>query len=399
MVSASLAVAHEALCYKSTTSLGPETHRVMSCKERMHSLLLASSARPAATHGALAGVVALALFCAACTQSTPEARAQAQAATTPTAIPVVTREARIEPMGIEIEAVGTTQANESVEITSKASNTVTAIRFEEGEVDERGAVLVEMDASQARASLAEAEASLVRSKSQYDRSRDLQSRQALSMADLELVVASLKADEARVAAAQARLDDTVIRASFKGRTGFRHVSVGSFVSPGTVITTLDDTSVIKLDFTVSETYLFVLRRGLPVKAAATGLPDRTFDGVVTNMDSRVDPVTRSVLVRAELANTEGLLRQGMFMTVSLQGDVEPTLLVPEEALVPERGHAYVFVVKNNIVERREVRTGKRRPGFVEIVSGVADQERVVVDGTQNVREGSVVQESAPGGAS
>jgi membrane fusion protein, multidrug efflux system len=399
MVSASLAVAHEALCYKSTTSLGPETHRVMSCKERMHSLLLASSARPAATHGALAGVVALALFCAACTQSTPEARAQAQAATTPTAIPVVTREARIEPMGIEIEAVGTTQANESVEITSKASNTVTAIRFEEGEVVERGAVLVEMDASQARASLAEAEASLVRSKSQYDRSRDLQSRQALSMADLELVVASLKADEARVAAAQARLDDTVIRASFKGRTGFRHVSVGSFVSPGTVITTLDDTSVIKLDFTVSETYLFVLRRGLPVKAAATGLPDRTFDGVVTNMDSRVDPVTRSVLVRAELANTEGLLRQGMFMTVSLQGDVEPTLLVPEEALVPERGHAYVFVVKNNIVERREVRTGKRRPGFVEIVSGVADQERVVVDGTQNVREGSVVQESAPGGAS
>ena len=84
------------------------------------------------------------------------------------------------------------------------------------------------------------------------------------MADLEQVEASLKADEARVAAAQARLDDTVIRAAFDGRTGFRHVSVGSFVSPGTVITTLDDTSIIKLDFTVPETYLFVLRRGLPV---------------------------------------------------------------------------------------------------------------------------------------
>ncbi len=117
------------------------------------------------------------------------------------------------------------------------------------------------------------------------------------------------------------------------------------------------------------------------------------------MDSRVDPVTRSVIVRAELANPDGLLRQGMFMTVALQGEVTPTLLVPEEALVPERGHAYLFVVKDNVVERREVHTGKRRPGFVEIVDGIAEHERVVVDGTQNVRDGSVVQETAAGGSS
>jgi membrane fusion protein (multidrug efflux system) len=309
---------------------------------------------------------------------------------------VITRPARIEQMGIEIEAVGTTQANESVEVTSKASNTVTAIRFQEGEEVERGEVLVEMDATQARAALAEAEAALARSKSQYDRSRDLQSRQALSLADLEQVEASLKADEARVAAAQARLDDTVIRASFNGRTGFRHVSVGSFVSPGTMITTLDDTSVIKLDFTVPETYLFVLRRGLPVTASATGLPDRKFTGVVTNMDSRVDPVTRSVTVRAELPNPDGLLRQGMFMTVALQGEAEPTLVVPEEAIVPERGFTYVFVVHNGVVTRREVQIGKRRPGIVEIVSGIAENERVVVDGTQNVRDGSVVEEAEAG---
>jgi membrane fusion protein (multidrug efflux system) len=341
-------------------------------------------------HSLLVAVAALAVLCGACTDSAPEARA---AATSPTAIPVVTRPARIEPMGIEIEAVGTTQANESVEVTSKASNTVTAIRFQEGEEVARGAVLVEMDASEARANLAEAQASLARSKSQHSRSVDLQARQLLSLADLEQVEASLKADEARVAAAQARLDDTVIRASFGGRTGFRHVSVGSFVSPGTVITTLDDTSVIKLDFTVPETSLFVLQRGLPVTARATGLPDRTFRGTVTNMDSRVDPVTRSVTVRAELPNADGVLRQGMFMTVALQGELVPTLLVPEEAIVPERGSTYVFVVRDNVVERREVRIGKRSPGSVEIVSGVAEGERVVVDGTQNVRDGSTVQEA------
>jgi membrane fusion protein (multidrug efflux system) len=342
------------------------------------------------------GTVAPALLVGACTDSTPQA-GTAAAPAGETVIPVITRAAHIEQMGIEIEAVGTTQANESVEVTSKASNTVTAIRFQEGEIVERGAVLVEMDAAQARAALAEAEASLARSKSAFDRSRDLQSRQALSVADLEQVEADLKADEARVAAARSRLDDTVIRAAFTGRTGFRHVSVGSFVSPGTLITTLDDTSIIKLDFTVPETYLFVLRRGLPVTARAAGLPDRTFKGSITNMDSRVDPVTRSVTVRAELDNPDGLLRQGMFMTVSLQGELAPTLLVPEEALVPERGKAYVFVVNDNVIERREVRTGKRKPGYVEIVDGVREHERVVVDGTQHVRDGSRVEEV--GGAS
>ena len=385
-----------AVCYKSGFRDGSDSSR-MSCMECVHSRNIGS---PRTRIGAPAELYAVALAvllgASACTDSAPEAAAQPRIAAA--AIPVITRAARIEPMGIEIEAVGTTQANESVEVTSKASNTVTAIRFREGDEVERGAVLVEMDAAQARASLAEAEASLTRSKSAFDRSRDLQSRQALSVADLEQVEADLKADEARVAAARSRLDDTVIRAAFGGRTGFRHVSVGSFVSPGTPITTLDDTSVIKLDFTVPETYLFVLRRGLPVTAAAAGLPDRKFTGVITNMDSRVDPVTRSVIVRAELDNADGVLRQGMFMTVSLQGEVSPTLLVPEEALVPERGHAYVFVVRDNVVERREVRTGKRKPGYVEIVEGVREDERVVVDGTQHVRDGSTVEETH-GGAS
>ncbi len=334
-------------------------------------------------------VGALAVLGAACSKPAAET-APAAASTT---ILVVTAAARKEPMGIEIEAVGSTRANESVQLTSKASNTITAIRFNEGEEVAQGSVLVEMDDAEAQAALAVAEAALVRSKGQYDRSRDLQSRQAMSMADLEQVEASLKADQARVAAAQARLKDTVIRASFRGRTGFRLVSVGSFVSAGTLITTLDDTSVIKLDFTVPETFLFVVRRGLPVIASTTGLPDRKFLGEVTNLDSRVDPVTRSITVRAELPNPEGLLRQGMFMTVSLQGDVVPTLLVPEEAIVPERGHTYVFLVHNNVVERREVRTGKRKPGDVEIIEGVQEGDRVVVEGTQNVRDGTVVEET------
>src|SRR6185503_3790783 len=295
----------------------------------------------------------------------------------------------------EIEAVGTAQAKDSIQVTSKVSNTITAILFKEGEEVAQGAVLVEMHDTESRAALAEAEASLAKTRSQFDRSRDLQARQALSVADLELVTASLKADEARVDAAKSRLSDTVLRAPFRGTTGFRRVSVGGYVSPGTVITTLDDTSTIKLDFTVPETLLFIVRRGLPITARATGLPDRVFTGVVTNIDSRVDAVTRSIAVRAELSNSDRALRQGMFLTVALKGELAPTLLVPEEAIVPERGKAYVFVVQDNVVQRREVRTGKRKPGSVEIVEGVHEHEHVVVEGTQNIRDGSAVQETPP----
>jgi membrane fusion protein (multidrug efflux system) len=309
-------------------------------------------------------------------------------------VDVVSAVAATKPLGVVIEAVGTARANESVDVTSKASNTVAAVRFQEGDRVRRGAVLVELDGTEARAALAEAEAALAESENQFKRSRDLYAQQALSVAQLDQIEATLKGDRARVDVARARLADTFIRAGFDGRTGFRRVSVGSLVSPGTVVTTLDDTSVIKLDFTVPETFLYVLNTGLPITAGTVGLPGKEFHGKVSQLDSRVDPVTRSITVRAEIPNQNGLLRPGMFMTVSLQGEETPSLVIPEEAIVPEQGKAYVFAVEEGVAKRREVRVGKRRPGEVEIVSGLAENDRVIVEGTQNVHDGSRVRESA-----
>ncbi|HEX2101768.1 MAG TPA: efflux RND transporter periplasmic adaptor subunit, partial [Candidatus Synoicihabitans sp.] len=204
-------------------------------------------------------------------------------------VEVVTVAATMRPIGVEIEAVGTARANESVDVTSKASNTVTAIRFEEGDRVRKGEVLVELDGAEARAALAEAEAALAESQNQFKRSRDLFTSKALSESQLDLIEATLKGNQARVDVAKARLADTIIRASFDGTVGFRRVSVGSLVSPGTVITTLDDATPIKLDFTVAETYIHVLQKNLPVIAATAGLPGREFRGKVTNLDYRVDP--------------------------------------------------------------------------------------------------------------
>jgi membrane fusion protein (multidrug efflux system) len=217
--------------------------------------------------------------------------------------------------------------------------------------------------------------------------------EALSKAQFDQLEATLKANGARLEAARARLGDTVIRAPFNGRVGLRRVSVGTLISPGDVITTLDDTSVIKLDFSVPENFLATLREGLAVRATAPAFPGRAFAGKVASIDSRVDMNTRSVTVRALLANEDGALRPGMFLNVSLANDERESLVIPEEALTPEAERQFVFVVRDGKAERREVRIGGRRPGSVEVLAGLAAGEQVIVEGTQKVRDGVPVRAS------
>jgi membrane fusion protein (multidrug efflux system) len=212
----------------------------------------------------------------------------------------------------------------------------------------------------------------------------------LSKSSFDQLEATLKANRARLGAATARLEDTVIRAPFSGRVGLRRVSVGTLISPGAVITTLDDTSVIKLDFSVPENFLATLREGLSIHARAPAFPGRSFAGTVASIDSRVDMNTRSVTVRALLANEDGVLKPGMFLNVTLANDEREALVIPEEALTPEAERQFVFVVVDGKAQRREVRIGNRRPGSVEVLAGLSAGERVVVEGTQKIRDGAQV---------
>ncbi len=304
---------------------------------------------------------------------------------------------RAERLSQKLEALGNARANESVDISTKISNIVTAVRFRDGERVKRGQVLVQLDNAQARAEVAAAEAALTESESLFNRSRELLDTQALSKSSFDQLEATLKANRARLSAAQARLEDTVVRAPFSGRVGLRRVSVGTLISPGDVITTLDDTSVIKLDFSVPENFLSSLREGLSIRATAPAFPGRSFAGSVASIDSRVDMNTRSVTVRALLANDDGSLKPGMFLNVALANDEREALVIPEEALSPEAERQYVYVVADGKVSRREVRIGGRRPGSVEVLSGLTAGERVVVEGTQKVRDGAMVRstERAP----
>lgn len=369
----------------------------------MFQSFLASAAMTSITaslrRSVLLGVVAL---LAACTESdTPPVRAQelprGESGHDAKAVAVVVSEIVHKPFDGTVEAIGTARANEALEVTAKVSNRVAVIRFREGEEVKAGTVLVEFESAEAKANLAEAEAALRDSRSQFKRSRELYETRALSEAQLDQLQATLSANEARVAAATSLLSDLTIRAPFAGRVGLRNISVGSYVSAGTVITTLDDTRIIKLDFSVPEIFLPVLREGQTIEARSAAYPERAFQGVVASIDSRVDPVSRSVIVRARLDNADRSLKPGMFMTVRLQRKEPPALLVPEEALVPQGDRQFVFVVRDGKVQQVEVQTGRRRPGEVEVLKGLAAGDRVVTEGTQKVRDGSAVTIVAGGG--
>jgi len=304
---------------------------------------------------------------------------------------VVVAQAAVKSFPLSAEALGNAKANESVDIRPKITATLTEILFEEGQEVEAGDVLVKLDNLEQVADLAAAQAALVDSESSYRRSSELFKSNVVSKSQLLQDEARKIADEAMVSVAQKRLADTVVRAPFAGRIGLRRVSIGSLVGPDTVITTLDDTHIIKVDFDLPEIYLSRIEPGLKVLAYSAAFPDHEFAGSVSSVDTRVDPVSRTVRVRSIMPNIDGHLRPGMFLTVNLLNDTIEALVIPERALIPERSIQSVYVVgENQLVEKRAVQIGRRRPGEVEIIEGLNAGETVIVDGTQKAREGQAV---------
>lgn len=308
------------------------------------------------------------------------------------AIRVVTALVELRPMVDDIQALGTASANESIEIQSRVASRLERVAFEGGQFVTKGDLLVELENSEIVAGLALAKASLSESQSIYSRSKSLASTQAISASNLDQLLAQVKVNEAQVQAAQARLDNTVIRAPFSGRVGLRRVSPGSFVNSQTVITTLDDVEKIKLDFSVPETFMTVLSEGMRIVARSIVYPDRTFEGTVSSIDTRLDPISRAVGVRAVIPNDDGALKPGMFMTVDLQRDQGKVLVVPEQSIVPEGSSQYVFVIDRGVARKQPVVIARRIPGFVVISDGVQADERVVTEGTGKVKDGSEIED-------
>ena len=281
-----------------------------------------------------------------------------------------------------------------MEITATVTDTITAIHFEDGQRVQKGDILIEMTSAEEHAQLEEEMSTLLEAKKQFERLETLVNRGATATAVFDEQRRRLDAAQARLRGIESRLRDRLIKAPFSGVVGLRNISVGALIEPGVRITTLDDDSIMKLDFTLPAVHLAAIRKGLVIEAKSKAYGERVFKGQIDSIDSRIDPATRAIVVRAILANDERLLKPGLLMTVTLLKNPRAGLVVPEEALIPSGNSNNVLVVKPeaspSVAEKREVQIGVRRPGEVEIVGGLAADEYVVIHGTQRARPGQPV---------
>lgn len=294
-----------------------------------------------------------------------------------------------------LQAIGTAQARESIVLTPKVADTIRRIRFESGDRVRAGQVLVEMSSVEQAADLAEVQAANQAAQEDLRRTQELFNRGFASQARLDTVQAAAEAAQARLNASGSRIADRTIRAPFAGVVGLRLASPGQYVRPGDQIGTLDDTSEIKLDFTVTETQIARVTQGVELVARTAAYPDREFTGAIANVDTRVDASTRTVRIRAILPNDDGALRPGMLMTVDVRSNPREALAIPEIAILDQIDGAYVYrvVAREGVtaVELVRIRTGQRAGGMAEVLEGLNTGDQVITEGVQSVRPGQPVQ--------
>jgi membrane fusion protein (multidrug efflux system) len=335
----------------------------------------------------------IALFMALCAGV---ALAQAQtkpgaAKGAPPAMPVKTAAVKVAPALDEASAVGTLRADESVIVRPEVAGRVAEIRFTEGQAVARGALLVKLDQAELAAVASSSRAQLKLEEQKLERAEDLRQKGFISAQGLDDQKTALARAKAKLAEDEARLAKTEMRAAFGGVAGLRQVSEGQYVAAGTDIVRLEKMDQLKLDFRVPEAYVSRLKAGQPVKVSVDAYAGQGFSGSIYAIEPAVEESTRTVQMRARVANADLRLRPGMFARVLLQlGVRDKALWIPEQAVVPKGQDSFAFRVSDGKAELVKIRVGVRKVGEVEVLSGLAAGDQVVTDGTLRIFPGAAV---------
>ena len=310
------------------------------------------------------------------------------------ATPVVTGAVTLQPRQLRLEAVGTSRAIRSVTLFPEAAGEVVSVGFEAGQRVAAGDLLLELDSRDEKLALELAEvrvADAERLWRRYQRARDTD---AVPINDREAAETALAAARIELQRAQVALDDRYVRAPFDGVVGLTDVEPGDRIDPSVPITTLDDRSALLVDFEVPEAMLGALRTGEAIEVATWDRREATASGELTELGSRIDPVTRTVSARARVTNDEDLLRPGMSFRVTLRTEGAPYPVVPEVSLQWGVDGAYVWTVADGRAHRVSADIVQRREGVVLIDADLEAGDPVVVEGVQSMREGREVEATA-----
>lgn len=294
-----------------------------------------------------------------------------------------------EPLQVQVQASGTLLPRESVELVSELSRRLVKVRAEEGSNVKKGQVLFELDAADLHAELAKLEVQARLAKATLDRGQKLLSEGLSTQQELDASEANADAAQAQRRLLAVTLSKTLIRAPFAGKLGLRRVSEGAWVTSSTVLSTLQDTSKLKLDFTLPERYAGLVAVGSEFSFKTAGRGD-TFKGKVAAQEPMVDRATRSIVVRGVIEHQPSLL-PGTFATVEVPLHTEQALLVPNIAIVPGVDGRRVFVVDGDVVRSASVELGTRSADRVQVLSGLKAGDQVVVSNLLRVRDRAKVK--------
>jgi membrane fusion protein, multidrug efflux system len=327
------------------------------------------------------------------TQAAGATRAEPVAASAAAAIAVEVQAVTPERLEVMVSSTGTLLGRESVEIVSELSRRLVAVRAEEGLSVARGDVLFELDRTDLEAELAKLEVQARLAQVTLDRTERLHAEGLSNRQELDLARARVDQANADRQALRVTLSKTLIRAPFAGTLGLRRVSAGAWLSPNTVLCTLQDTSSLKVDFTLPERYASAVQKGTQFHFRVEGRPE-TFEATVAAIEPSVDRVTRSLLVRGRVAGTLGLL-PGAAANVELPLRVEQALLVPAIAVIPGVGGRSVFVADHGRARSVPVELGMRVADRVQVSSGLSAGDQVITTNLLRMRDDVPVAPVAP----
>ena len=321
----------------------------------------------------------------------------------PTAVDA--KSVRLDNIIVNMEIVGNLRASDAIDVTSEVNGIITEIKFTEGQAIKKGNILFLLDASIEKAEISIQKADVNRWTALLERRQRLaRSAEKLSetkniartrldqlLTDETEALAQLQIAKATLQIAERRFYKKIVRAPFNGIVGLKLKSIGEYLEPGEVITSLDSIDPIELDFEVPESAISALEIGAEINAFTRAWGNEVFNGIVKSINTRVNLESRSITVRAKINNTNLKLKPGMFMIVKLPVVTHKNaIIIPEEAVLTDGTLRTVYVIKDGITNSKAVKLGQRLPGEVEVLEGISSDAIVITGGIQKVRDGSKV---------
>jgi membrane fusion protein (multidrug efflux system) len=296
-----------------------------------------------------------------------------------------------------LSAVASVVSAKGVAVSNDAPGIVSRLHFESGDTVKRGDILVELDRDVEQAQLASLRARRELADISAKRARALAASGAVSQSEVDAAEFQLKSLSADAGALAAQIERKVIRAPFSGKLGIRQVNIGQYLPPGTTVTVLESAQDSFVDFTLPQQALPQLKVGMPVRATLASSAEPIAEGSISAIDPSVDPLTRSIKLRATLPQTKAELRPGMFLRVQVVLPQQSQVVaVPQTAVVHASYGDSVFVAQSKpgpegkprrVAEQRFVKLGETRGDFVAVRDGLEAEQEVVTAGAFKLRNG------------